>query len=114
MMILFFIFILPQILLINLLFGRNVRMHMHKRNDDYWNSDVNYQTQPDYNAAYECLGISPQSSDDEVKAAYRKLAMKYHPDRYATQGAEAQSSAQKQFLKIQNAYEEIKKIRKKL
>ena len=29
---------------------------------------------------YEILGISPSASDDEVKAAYKKLVKKYHPD----------------------------------
>ena len=32
---------------------------------------------------YEVLGISPSATDDEVKAAYRALARKYHPDNYA-------------------------------
>ena len=33
---------------------------------------------------YKVLGVTPQTSDDDVKRAYRELARKYHPDNYVT------------------------------
>lgn len=42
--------------------------------------------------AYATLGISPQASDDEVRKAYRRLALKYHPDK-VTRGTEAEREA---------------------
>ncbi len=48
---------------------------------------------------YKILGISKKASDDEIKKAYRKLAMKYHPDH--TQG---DKTAEEKFKKISEAY----------
>ena len=47
---------------------------------------------------YEVLGVSKKSSTDEIKDAYRKLAMQYHPDRNKSPGAE------EKFKEISEAY----------
>ena len=65
----------------------------------------------DTDSAYSVLGISPSATDDEVKAAYRRMAMKNHPDKVATLGPEVQKAAEEKFRKIQEAYESIKKQR---
>lgn len=46
----------------------------------------NYSSQSKLDAAYKVLGIEKSASDDEVKKAHRRLMLKYHPDRLASQG----------------------------
>jgi DnaJ like chaperone protein len=60
---------------------------------------------------YQILEIDENASDEEVKKAYRKMAMKHHPDKVSTLGPEIQQAAQEKFRKIQEAYEAIKKDR---
>ena len=60
---------------------------------------------------YKILGISPSATDDEVKKAYRKMAIKYHPDKVATLGEEVQKAAEEKFKTISQAYEAICKER---
>jgi DnaJ like chaperone protein len=62
-------------------------------------------------AAYRIMEITPDSSDEEVKKAYRRMAVKYHPDKVAHLGPEIQKSAKEKFQQLNQAYEEIKKRR---
>ena len=65
----------------------------------------------DTNSAYSVLEIQPSATDDEVRQAYRRMAMKNHPDKVATLGPEVQKAAEEKFRQIQEAYETIKKER---
>jgi len=58
---------------------------------------------------YRTLGIPRHADQDEIHAAYRKLANQYHPDKVAHLGREFQELAEKRFKEIQQAYEKIKK-----
>lgn len=60
---------------------------------------------------YKILGVNENATDDEVKRAYRKMAVKFHPDKVAQMGEEFQKGAKEKFQKIQEAYEAIKKRR---
>lgn len=57
--------------------------------------------------AYKVLEISPDATNDEVRAAYRKLALKHHPDRVATLGEDVRKAAEEKFQRINNAKEKI-------
>ena len=65
----------------------------------------------DPNTAYKILGIQETATEEEIKKAYRKLAVKYHPDKVQHLGKEFQSGAKEKFQRIQEAYETIKKER---
>lgn len=60
---------------------------------------------------YKILEVSPDASDDEVKKAYRKAAMKHHPDKASHLGEEMRKAAEEKFAKVNEAYNRIKKSR---
>ncbi|MHB8766704.1 MAG: TerB family tellurite resistance protein [Deferrisomatales bacterium] len=60
---------------------------------------------------FEVLGVTAEATADEVKAAYRELVKKYHPDRVAHLGEEFKGLAHTKFLEVQEAYDRIRTAR---
>ena len=60
---------------------------------------------------YEVLGVDKSASAEDIKKAYRKMAIKYHPDKVATLGEDVQKAAEEKFKAVNQAYEAICKER---
>ena len=61
--------------------------------------------------AYRTLGIRETATDDEVRQAYRELALRYHPDRVEAQGEAAKEEAEKKFREVTEARDIIFRAR---
>jgi len=66
---------------------------------------------PETDSSYKILEIDQVSTNEEVKKAYRRMAMKYHPDKVSHLGDEFRKSADEKFKSVNEAYDKIKKER---
>ncbi len=62
---------------------------------------------------YEILGVSKDASESEIKKAYRKAAMKYHPDKFSSSSESEKKDAEDKFKEINEAYEILSDAQKK-
>ena len=63
-------------------------------------------------SAYEVFGLPRSASDDEIRARYRELISKYHPDKFAgLNDPEFSRLAAEKFQQVQGAYEELRRLR---
>jgi DnaJ-class molecular chaperone len=54
---------------------------------------------------YQILELQNNASDEEVKKAYKKMAVKYHPDKHANSSEQEKKEAEENFKKIADAYD---------
>ena len=88
---------------------RRIAQYLGISERDYKSIEATFYS--DLNHAYTVLEINKTASDSEVKKAYRKMAVKYHPDKVSHLGEEFKQAANEKFLKVKEAYEQIKKER---
>ena len=74
-------------------------------------SSTHYRPAQNIENDYKVLEIEHTASDDEVKKAFRKQAMKHHPDKVNHLGDDIRKAAEERFAKLNEAYERIKKAR---
>lgn len=88
---------------------REIAMNLGINEKDY--ESLKAMFYKDTGSAYKILEIESTATDDEIKKAYRKMAVKFHPDKVSHLGEEFQKSAKEKFQKVQDAYEILKKER---
>jgi len=83
--------------------ARSLRINSY----DFASIAAMFKENQDADWAFKVLEITNTATEVEVKKAYRKKAMKFHPDRLTEAGVDAQNAAKESFLKVQKAYDHI-------
>ncbi len=88
---------------------KHICLSMGINNSDFESMKAMFVKDTGY--AYKILEIEESATDNEVKTAYRRMAIKYHPDKVSYLGDDFQKAAKEKFQKVNEAYEMIKKER---
>ncbi len=85
----------------------NAKRHYRQRRASTGDSEPRKPPPDLHRPPHEVLGVAADASPEEIKAAFRKLANRYHPDRVSHLGEEFQQIAESRFKEIQAAYREL-------
>jgi DnaJ like chaperone protein len=78
---------------------------------DFESIKAPYMKTVDKDWAYKSLEIEPTATNEEIKKAYRRMAMKFHPDKVTDLGDDVKKTATEKFRSVNEAYENLKKQR---
>lgn len=84
-----------------------ISVHLGITTADFMTLRAMFVRSPD--SAYKILDVTQSASEEDVKKAYRKMAMRFHPDRLVGLSEDEKKAAHEKFLKVQMAYDTIKK-----
>ncbi|HPD95348.1 MAG: TerB family tellurite resistance protein [Bacteroidales bacterium] len=87
----------------------NISNYMGISNSDY--ESIKAMFVPVLDKYYTILEVSPNATNEDIKKAYRKMAIKYHPDKVSHLGEDIRQAAEQKFKEVNEAYEKIKKER---
>ena len=88
---------------------REIGEHMSLTNADF--DSINAMFIPDNDKYYTILEVTPAATNEEIKKAYRQMAIKHHPDKVSHLGDDVRVAAEQKFKMVNEAYEKIKKER---
>ena len=68
---------------------------------------VPHEHHPTFKSPHDVLGVRPGASQRDIRAAYQKLVMQYHPDRVSSMGPDLVALAEQRIKEINAAYEAL-------
>ncbi len=83
----------------------------HIRPLDFDSLRAPYTKQQNADWAYQTLGVDSSATNEDIKKAYRRMAMKYHPDKLTGLGEEVKKAGEEKFRSVKDAYDYLKKQR---
>lgn len=88
-----------------------IARYLYISDADFESLRATLQPKTNLSSAYRILELSEDAVETEVKKAYRKMAVKYHPDKLEHLGEDVQKAAKEKFIKVQEAYDTICKAK---